>query len=133
MSPSLPVVLQKHDRIFPLVCGDFEIDDDIQLVCGSIAEAPLDKSTVATASALETAQAQWTADRLVETDKSQWLTADPEDTETLMGPGWQSNGVEANRPMIQPVCDEMLAQDLIKRPVTPDEVFEQLTSMVARQ
>jgi 4,5-dihydroxyphthalate decarboxylase len=56
-------------------------------------------------------------------DTSPWLLNDLEQTVKILGPSWQSHGVESNQRMIQFFCEEMHAQGIIDTPVDPDTVF----------
>lgn len=73
--------------------------------------------------AVDRAKEHWQAARRSMAEFSPWLLADIEETMALMGPDWHPNGVEPNRKMIQALCDEEYAQELIEQPLDGSMVF----------
>jgi 4,5-dihydroxyphthalate decarboxylase len=65
-------------------------------------------------------------------DSTPWLLDDLEQIRELVGPDWQSHGVEPNRKMIQTFCDELAAQAVIGRAVTVDELFGEFERLFDR-
>ena len=71
-----------------------------------------------------------TADRLhVWVDSTPWLQDDLEQIGAMVGPDWQAHGVEANRQMIEMFCAELLAQRIIPRPVTVEDLFGEFSRL----
>jgi len=73
--------------------------------------------------AIEESKARWQVSRRVLNDTTPWIVADIEDAIALFGADWWPNGVEANRKAIQALCDEQLAQGLVKAPLDPKTAF----------
>lgn len=73
--------------------------------------------------ALDRSMALWQEQRRKLAEATPWMLADIEEASRLMGHDWQPNGVEANRKMIQALCDEEFAQRLIARPLDGATVF----------
>ncbi len=65
--------------------------------------------------ALEQSKNVWLEVRRQVPEAPPWLLAEIEETMALMGRDWRPSGIEANRLMIQALCDELFAQDLIAR------------------
>ena len=73
--------------------------------------------------ALDGSIRRWSAESRPLTELTPWMLAELEEVGALMGPRWNANGVEPNRPMIQALCDELHAQGLIGRPLEAAAVF----------
>lgn len=73
--------------------------------------------------AIEAARTEWQARRVDLCDTSPWLEADMDEMNTILGKDWHANGFEANRDMIQAMCNEEIAQGLIEHPITPEHLF----------
>lgn len=73
--------------------------------------------------AFEHSRALWQRrhEQLAET--SPWQLPDVEETLALMGVDWQRNGLDTNRKMIQTLCDEAHAQELLLKPIEAASVF----------
>ena len=54
-----------------------------------------------------------------------WLLPDIEAAQALIGEDWNPSGVAQNRNMIQTLCDELLAQNLVKKPLDGATVFNE--------
>jgi len=80
--------------------------------------------------ALEQSKIRWQS-RLRQTmGMIPWLLGDIEDTQTLMGRGWNSSGTGPNRRTIQTLCDEILAQELIAHPIDGEAVFAEFEKVM---
>lgn len=75
--------------------------------------------------ALEEAKKSWLANLRQITDMLPWLAM--EETQAVLGQDWNPSGVDPNRIMVQTLCDELLAQDLVDRPIDPATVFLDFT------
>jgi 4,5-dihydroxyphthalate decarboxylase len=73
--------------------------------------------------ALDKSRKLWQQKRLDLAELTPWSLADVEETISLLGPDWHTNGFAANRKMIQALCDEELAQGLVKQQLDPASVF----------
>lgn len=73
--------------------------------------------------ALDRAMSLWQERRWKLAEMTPWLLAEIEESAGLMGRNWQPNGVEANRKMIQTLCEEEYAQRLAAAPLDAAEVF----------
>ncbi|NLE58505.1 MAG: hypothetical protein GX616_09105 [Planctomycetes bacterium] len=73
--------------------------------------------------ALDQSKKQWQAKRRQMDDASPWVGADFEDMDECVGKAWAAYGIEPNRKMIEAMCEEMLAQGLVDRPIDPASVF----------
>lgn len=73
--------------------------------------------------ALDESKNHWQQSRLKLIDTTPWILTDLEETAALMGDNWHAYGVDPNRHMIQTLCDELYAQDLIKQPMKVADVF----------
>jgi hypothetical protein len=60
-----------------------------------------------------------------------WVLAEMEEAIALMGADWKPNGVTANRPAIEALCEEMRAQGLIERPIDPGSVFADFDAVLS--
>jgi 4,5-dihydroxyphthalate decarboxylase len=79
--------------------------------------------------ALDASQQRWQAGRRELTETSPWLLADIEDATALMGADWCPNGIEANRHVIQALCEEESAQGLVSNPIEADSVFAEFAGV----
>ncbi len=73
--------------------------------------------------ALDKSRVLWQEHRLDLAELTPWSLPDIEDTIALMGRDWHPNGVQANRKVIQALCDEEYAQGLIPKPLDASSVF----------
>lgn len=81
---------------------------------------------------LEQSRALWHERRRHFADTAPWLLAEIEEVTALIGDDWYPNGIEPNRRMIQTLCAEEFAQELIARPLDPGEVFAEFESVAKR-
>lgn len=72
---------------------------------------------------LDQSKSRWQESRRKLAETTPWLQADIEDATAMIGHDWSPNGVEPNRKMIQTLCDELLAQDLLAKPLAAAAVF----------
>lgn len=61
--------------------------------------------------------------RWILADTSPWLLDDLEQTAEILGPNWQSHGLDSNQSMIRSFCEEIHAQGIIGTPLAPESVF----------
>lgn len=80
--------------------------------------------------ALDQSRIVWERSRRRLADTTPWLLDDYEKTVALMGENWQPNGVEPNRKMIRWLCEEELAQGLIREPLDPGSVFAEFEAVM---
>ena len=80
--------------------------------------------------ALDQSKREWQANRRRLTDTSPWLLSDLEETAELFGDDWRPYGVGPNRRMIERLCEEELAQELVDRPIDPDSVFAEFERLL---
>ena len=73
--------------------------------------------------AFDASKKLWQQKRLDLAELTPWALADIEETMSLLGPDWHTNGFGPNRKMIQAICDEELAQGLVKQPIDPVSFF----------
>jgi 4,5-dihydroxyphthalate decarboxylase len=63
-----------------------------------------------------------------------WAMAEWEETVALMGEDFQPYGIDGpNRKMIATLCDELLAQGFLRRPVDPDSVFAEWSTLMQEE
>lgn len=74
--------------------------------------------------AFEDSRQMWQSVRFDLADTAPWLLPELEETEALLGPDWQTHGLEPNRKMIAALCEEEIAQGLVEQPIDPSTVFE---------
>jgi 4,5-dihydroxyphthalate decarboxylase len=79
---------------------------------------------------LEESKRRWQAGRLEWAETSPWLLADIEQAQALIGEDWMPYGVEANRRMIEWMCNEEYAQGLSPRHLDPAEVFAEFEQVM---
>ena len=80
--------------------------------------------------ALDEAMKLWIEWRWHLAETTPWMLADFEETAALMGRNWQPNGVEANRKVIQAMCEEQYAQGLVATPDDPTDVFAEFEQVM---
>ncbi len=83
--------------------------------------------------AMEQSRALWHERRRHFADTAPWLLAEIEEVTHLIGYDWYPNGIDPNRPMIQALCAEELAQGLIAQPLDPAVVFADFERAGGRQ
>jgi len=73
--------------------------------------------------ALEQSKQVWQASRRSLADTLPWTLAEVEEATRLMGQDWHPNGIEANRGPLEAFLDEQVAQRLIGRRLSVEELF----------
>jgi 4,5-dihydroxyphthalate decarboxylase len=66
-----------------------------------------------------------------EYETTPWQIYDVEQTAALFGEDWKPSGVAPNRAMLARLCDEVLAQGIVERPVDPDTIFAEFEEAMA--
>lgn len=74
---------------------------------------------------LERSKKRWVANRLLLSETTPWLLRDIEDAQQLMGADWRPSGVGPNFAMIQALCVELSAQELVDEPIDPRSIFDE--------
>ena len=80
--------------------------------------------------ALDGSKMRWQESRRRLADTTPWLLTEIEESTALLGEDWQPSGVEPNRKMVQALCDELLAQGLIDRPLRESVVFSEFEGVM---
>jgi 4,5-dihydroxyphthalate decarboxylase len=75
--------------------------------------------------ALEQSKALWYTKLGQITENMPWSLEAAEGARLVMGPDWNPVGTAPNRQMVQTLCDELLAQGHITRPIDGASVFEE--------
>ncbi len=79
--------------------------------------------------AFDRAKLQWNRTRAIWAEFSPWQQADIEEAMSIIGPDWHPSGVEANRKMIQALCEEEYAQHLVRQPIDSKMAFADFESV----
>jgi len=83
--------------------------------------------------ALDGSKNRWQASRRALAETTPWVLADIEEATALIGEDWWPNGIEANRHVIQALCEEEIAQGLVSQPIDPDSVFAEFAQATRRK
>lgn len=73
--------------------------------------------------ALEAAKQRWAKIVRDQHEATPWQMYEIDQAVELFGEDWKPNGVEPNRTSFAKLCDEVLAQGIVERPVDPTSLF----------